>query len=87
MTPSRSIRWYRARPTFEVVALGLGVIALLVACDQGLRNSPAEHLADYHACKGDGGLARMNAIGEIVCRLPSPVLGQVEGKTPAVSGL
>jgi len=87
MSPSRSIRWYRTRPAIEVVALVLAAIALLVACDQGLRNSPAEHLADYHACKGDGGLARMNAIGEIVCRLPSPVLGQVADKTPAVSGL
>lgn len=29
----------------------------------------------------------MNAIGEIVCRLPSPVIGQVAAKTPAVSGL
>ena len=87
MSLSRPIHWYRARTTLEVVGLGLGVIALVVALDQGLRNSPAEHLADYHACKGDGGLARMNAIGEIVCRLPSPVLGKVTGKTPAVSGL
>lgn len=87
MSLSRPIHWYRARTTLEVVALGFGVIALVVALELGLRNSPAEHLADYHACKGDGGLARMNAIGEIVCRLPSPVLGKVTDKTPAVSGL
>ncbi|WP_158895849.1 MULTISPECIES: hypothetical protein [unclassified Pseudomonas] len=87
MSPSRPIHWYRARSTLEIVALGLGVIALVIAVDQGLRNSPSEHLADYHACKGDGGLARMNAIGEIVCRLPSPVIGQVAAKTLAVSGL
>lgn len=87
MSPSRPIHWCRTRSTLEIVVLGLGVIALVVALDQGLRNSPTEHLADYHACKDDGGLARMNAIGEIVCRLPSPVIGQVAAKTPAVSGL
>jgi len=87
MSLLRSIRWLRARPTIEVVAFALGLFALLVACEQSLRNSPAEHLADYHACKGDGGSARMNAIGEIVCRLPSPGLDQVAGKTPAMTGL
>ncbi|WP_286737175.1 hypothetical protein [Pseudomonas sp. PGPPP4] len=51
MSPSRPIHWYRARSTFEIVALGLGVIALVVALDQGLRNSPSEHLADYHAAR------------------------------------